>query len=210
MDSRTAISGLIPARQLRIDESVLRLTPRALAASVTDMPRGSKQSSRRTSPGCGGLCIRRVMSVIVLVVDQDSIFAVEGKRDSPVATDGHGPTPFQLALELMQVHQQRCPADCHSRTSSRTDRIAGVFGRYLPACEILALLAKAARGLNATRSHAARQRLSCSLPGIPPERTRIALPAPEPTTPPNPRPRTQRGSAYVPTACATGSSLPAE
>ena len=56
-DSRTAISGLIPARPFRMLDSVLRLTPNASAACVTVRPRGFKHNSRSTSPGCGGLCI---------------------------------------------------------------------------------------------------------------------------------------------------------
>jgi hypothetical protein len=51
MESRTAISGLTPARPFRIALSVFRLTPRASAASVTETPRGSRQSSRMISPG---------------------------------------------------------------------------------------------------------------------------------------------------------------
>ncbi len=51
IDRRTAISGLMPAWQFRMLDRVLRLTPSALAASVTVKPRGCKQSSRSTSPG---------------------------------------------------------------------------------------------------------------------------------------------------------------
>ena len=38
-------------------DKVFLLTPRAFAVSVTVRPSGSRQSSRRISPGCGGLCI---------------------------------------------------------------------------------------------------------------------------------------------------------
>ena len=47
MDRRIAISGLIPARPLRMADKVLRLTPRLSAAAVTEIPSGSRQSSRR-------------------------------------------------------------------------------------------------------------------------------------------------------------------
>src|SRR3990172_6652854 len=68
IERRTAISGLIPARRLRMLESVFRLTPSARAASVTVTFRGFRHSSWSTSPGCGGLCIFMVTSVVVLVV----------------------------------------------------------------------------------------------------------------------------------------------
>ena len=55
-----AISGLIPALPLRMDDNVLRLTPRLSAASVTETPSGSRHKSRIISPGCGGLCINIV------------------------------------------------------------------------------------------------------------------------------------------------------
>ena len=81
IDRRTAISGLMAARPLIMDESVFRLTPRALAVSVTESPRGSRHKARRISPGWGGLCIATGMSVIVLVVDVGGILT--GKRESP-------------------------------------------------------------------------------------------------------------------------------
>jgi len=57
IDKRIAISGLMPERPLTIELSVLRLTPSALAVSVIEAPTGLMQSSFKTSPGCGGLCI---------------------------------------------------------------------------------------------------------------------------------------------------------
>lgn len=59
------------------------------------------------------------MLVIVLVVDQDGILAVEGERDSPVPTNGYGPTSFQFALQLVQaqtgqVHVLRRFRSCES------------------------------------------------------------------------------------------------
>jgi hypothetical protein len=42
------------------------------------------------------------MSVIVLIVDVYSIFAGEGKSDSPIATDRDRPSALQLSLERMQ------------------------------------------------------------------------------------------------------------
>jgi hypothetical protein len=45
IESRIAISGLIPARPLRMAERVFRLTPSPLAAAVTDIPKGSRHNS---------------------------------------------------------------------------------------------------------------------------------------------------------------------
>src|SRR5260370_42680083 len=56
-DNLRAIAGLTPKRPLRSSESALRVTPRALAASVTVMSSGSRQSSRSIFPACGGLCL---------------------------------------------------------------------------------------------------------------------------------------------------------
>jgi hypothetical protein len=40
-----------------------------------------------------------LMSVIVLVVRQDSVLAVEDKSDAPFSAAGHEPTPIKLALQ---------------------------------------------------------------------------------------------------------------
>src|SRR4029077_10912523 len=53
MDRRTAISGLMPVRPFNKLDSVLRLTPSALAASVTLTPKGSRHNVRKISPGWG-------------------------------------------------------------------------------------------------------------------------------------------------------------
>ena len=55
--------------RVRILDSVLRLTPSAWAASVTLRPNGTRQSSRRISPGWGGLCIFMVDSVVVFIIN---------------------------------------------------------------------------------------------------------------------------------------------
>ncbi len=51
LDSLTAISGDIPRFPLTSSESVLRLTPRASAASVMVKPKGSIHSFKTTRPG---------------------------------------------------------------------------------------------------------------------------------------------------------------
>jgi len=50
-DSRSAISAEMPARPLRIADSVLRATPSPSAASVTVRSSALRQSSRMISPG---------------------------------------------------------------------------------------------------------------------------------------------------------------
>src|SRR5437016_2043416 len=91
MERRTAISGLMPARPLRMPDSVLRLTPSDRAASVTVKFRGSRHSILSTSPGCGGLCIFIFTSVVVLVVDAIHVLAGTRERDAPVAAHLDGP-----------------------------------------------------------------------------------------------------------------------
>jgi hypothetical protein len=48
----------MPDFPLRIADSVLRLTPSPFAVSVTVKPKGSRQSSFNTSPGCGIIGVR--------------------------------------------------------------------------------------------------------------------------------------------------------
>src|SRR5712691_2686667 len=103
MASRIAISGLTPARPLRIPESVLRLTRSALAAADTERPSGSRHSSRMISPGCGGLCMQTLLSVIVDVIHVDGIVALEAEHDAPVAADVHCPGALQPTLQRMKA-----------------------------------------------------------------------------------------------------------
>lgn len=60
IDRRIAISGLTLACPFNTLDRVLRLTPSAFAASVTDNSKGSIHNSLMISPGCGGLCINIV------------------------------------------------------------------------------------------------------------------------------------------------------
>ncbi len=115
MDSRTAISGLMPARPLRMPESVLRLTPSDRAVSVTFSPNGSRHKLLSTSPGCGGLCIFIVASVVVLIVDTLNIFPSANERDSPVAAHFHRPRAFSLAAQLVKVQAGQVHVACGCR-----------------------------------------------------------------------------------------------
>src|SRR5712691_6517267 len=103
MERRTAISGLMPARPLRMADSVLRLTPRDRAASVMVKFRGSRHSVLSTSPGCGGLCIFIFTSVVVLVVHTLYIFAGARERDAPVAAHLYGPRALSWAPQFVEI-----------------------------------------------------------------------------------------------------------
>src|SRR3989442_4966625 len=104
MESRTAISGLIPVRPFNRLESVLRLTPRAWAASVTLKPRGSRHNVRKISPGWGGLCINMTAPLMrVLIVDGLCVLTTKNKGYAPVPADFHGPRPLAVSLEFVEV-----------------------------------------------------------------------------------------------------------
>src|SRR5580700_2623570 len=102
MDRRTAISGLMPARPFKMADKVFRLTPSDLAASVTVSFSGSTHSALSTSPGCGGLCIFIVTSVVILIVDLLHVLAGANERDSPIAADLYGPRVLSGTAELVQ------------------------------------------------------------------------------------------------------------
>src|ERR1039458_4158740 len=103
MERRTAIAGLMPARPLRMPDSAFRLTPSDRAASVTVKCKGSRHSCLSTSPGCGGLCIFMVTSMVVLVVYAIYVLPGTSERYSPVAAHPHGPRAFSGAMEFMEI-----------------------------------------------------------------------------------------------------------
>src|ERR1700730_10744236 len=71
----------MPARPFRMPDSVLRLTPSARAVSVTVRFNGFRHNTLSTSPGCGGLCIFIVTSVVILVVYVIYVLAGTGECD---------------------------------------------------------------------------------------------------------------------------------
>src|SRR6185295_19836930 len=85
--SRSAISALTAARPLATRDSATRDTPRRCANSVTLI--SASTVSRSTSPGCGGLFILLICnpSVVVHVIHQHGVFAIERKDQAPVADD---------------------------------------------------------------------------------------------------------------------------
>ena len=56
-DRRIAISMEMPVRSLMSSESAWRVTPKPLAARVTESPRGSRHCLFTIPPGCGGFCM---------------------------------------------------------------------------------------------------------------------------------------------------------
>jgi hypothetical protein len=104
LDSRTAISGDTPRFPFTSSESVLRDTPKAVAASVIVKPDGSMHWRKTMPPGCGGFLI--VMG---------STFLSSGNRHNQRPPRHHRsekslaswpepspPKPFHLAFERMQ------------------------------------------------------------------------------------------------------------
>jgi len=134
MGRRTAILGLMPARPLRIAESVFRLTPKVLAASVTVTPSGSRQSDLMTPPGAADCtCASRFLSVVILVVDHISIDARKGAREPPVAANSHRPSALPVALQRMQDQPRKrhiLRFRCRVQLSQNDSQTFGVLGLY--------------------------------------------------------------------------------
>src|SRR5450755_4649603 len=103
MERRTAISGLMPARPLRMPESVLRLTPRDRATSVTVKFKGSRHRVLSTSPGCGGLCIFIMTSVVVFVIDTAHILPGTYDGDPPIGAHFNGPLTLSGTVKFVEI-----------------------------------------------------------------------------------------------------------
>src|SRR5580704_14213277 len=84
-----------------------RETPRILAPSEIDSPRGSRHALRILRPGCGGFFIGMVFSPSRLVIiDQfniKSVFSLETENDAPVCPHRHRPEAAESTLERMQA-----------------------------------------------------------------------------------------------------------
>src|SRR2546421_8073519 len=96
---RSAISALTAARPLMTRESATRDTCSRRANSVTFT--FFSTVSRKTSPGCGGLCIRliAISSVVIHVVHEHGVLAFEGEYQPPVAAYRDCPVALEFALE---------------------------------------------------------------------------------------------------------------
>jgi hypothetical protein len=110
--SRIAMDAEIPALPLSTRESVTRVIRKCAAALVTGT---SPRYSRRTKPGCGGLCIafapvpvvrpwpkNDLGLVIVLIIHEDCVLALKLKRQTPVPADADCPVILELAGETMK------------------------------------------------------------------------------------------------------------
>src|SRR5437879_7343935 len=96
-DNLTAISGEIPRFPFTSSESVLRVTPRASAASVIVKPRGSTHWRKTMPPGCGGFFIVMDGSTCLVVIDIINVLGValdKTENDPPVSPNGHSPKTF--------------------------------------------------------------------------------------------------------------------
>nr|DAJ20041.1 MAG TPA: hypothetical protein [Siphoviridae sp. ctmtD6] len=85
----------MPALPLRMRDKAARVMPKRCAASVTLV---SARYSRNTAPGCGGLCIFILVSlVIVLVINNFGIAVFKLECEPPVAVYGNAPMVLQIA-----------------------------------------------------------------------------------------------------------------
>src|ERR1019366_1077247 len=88
--------------------SVCRLTPRTSAPSVTDRPKGSRQSCRTMRPGCTGFFMGitsppLLPSVVVNQFNVKGIGALEAKNDTPIRPHRDRPKPFPFAFERVKA-----------------------------------------------------------------------------------------------------------
>lgn len=95
--------GDIPRFSLTSSESVVRVTPRAAAASVMLNPIGSMHWRSTKPPGCGGffIGISKTPSVIVDIINVGRVGSGKAKNHAPVRTHCHCPKAFEVSLERM-------------------------------------------------------------------------------------------------------------
>src|ERR1700722_46924 len=92
----------MPLRPLMSSDTDWRDTPRGTAASVTERPAGARQSSRRISPGWGGLNISMTASVVVFEINVGGVLALDIEGQAVVSCHPCGPGSLSLALERVQ------------------------------------------------------------------------------------------------------------
>ena len=105
--SLIAMFGLIPDLPFTTLFSACRVTPRTFAPSVTDSPKGSRQSCRTMRPGCTGFFIGMVCflfsSVVIDQLNVKSVVPFETEDDAPVCSHGHGPKATKISFERVQA-----------------------------------------------------------------------------------------------------------
>src|SRR5574337_1890708 len=103
---RSAISGETAPRPLSTRDRVTRDTPNCAAASVTVSPSAGSTSSRNVRPGCGGLNMRAIVvapvSVVVVIVRQHGIGALESESQAPIAAHPHR----EMILEFAALERE--------------------------------------------------------------------------------------------------------
>src|SRR3989344_7315091 len=98
------MSALTPARLLRMAESAWRLIPRRRATSPRVISAG--KYSRRTSPGCAGLCMLDIgysPLVIIHIINIHGICLLKPEYQAPVATHRNRIEPRQVFGQLVQL-----------------------------------------------------------------------------------------------------------
>src|SRR5271165_2258361 len=103
--SRNAIAAVNDARPFSRRESVDRATRSFFAATPTCTP---PRYSRRISPGCAWLYIVipisvLLLSVVILIIDQDCILIFEREGHAPVAIYLDRPVISQLVLKRVKI-----------------------------------------------------------------------------------------------------------
>src|SRR5277367_1014661 len=105
--SLIASSALIAACPFTTRDNATRETLRRSANSVTVIPPSARSTvSFRTAPGCGGLCMRlikKISSVVVLVINQDRVSAFKRESHTPISIHRHSPMAGQIILERVPV-----------------------------------------------------------------------------------------------------------
>src|ERR1051326_7527515 len=85
LDNLTAISGEMPRFPFTSSDRVVRVTPRAAAASVMLRPKGSIHWRNTKPPGCGGFFIGmvRFLSVGVHIINVEGVGVLKPEHHPP-------------------------------------------------------------------------------------------------------------------------------
>src|SRR5665811_27477 len=103
------MSGDMAARPFSTRDSATRDTPNCWAACVTLSPNAGSTSSRSVRPGWGGLNMRVMVLLLVVihVINQHSVCAIKSESHSPVSIDRHGPMALQIIRQRVQAPSRR-------------------------------------------------------------------------------------------------------
>src|SRR5215471_19018875 len=110
--SRSAVSAVMPVCSLEIRSIRVRGKPQALARAPADILSGTRNSSRRTSPGCIGLSFLAIVSSFLVVVhDLDLRWAFGGpnKAHPELIVDSDRVLPLTIARQCLKMVAWRRP-----------------------------------------------------------------------------------------------------